>query len=124
MIKNKKIWITGASSGIGSELAVQLADTGNTVVVSARSTEKLEALAQLSSPMSGSIVPLAYDVTQDEQSDAVRNSLEGMVGHLDMVIICAGRCEYVDDAVLEIDLFRRVYDVNVFGAVNSATNRK
>jgi len=120
MIKNKKIWITGASSGIGSELAVQLAEAGNTVVVSARSSEKLEALERLSSPMSGSILPLVYDVTQDEQTDNVRKSLEGIAGHLDIAIICAGRCEYVDDAELETELFRRVYDVNVFGAVNSA----
>jgi len=120
MIENKNIWITGASSGIGSELAVQLAELGNTVVVSARGLEKLEALEQLSSSMSGSIVPLAYDVTQDEETNNIRARLEGIVSHLDIVIICAGRCEYVDDAELEIDLFRRVYDVNVFGAVNSA----
>jgi len=120
MIENKKIWITGASSGIGSELAMQLAEAGNTVVVSARGLEKLQALEQLSSSMSGSIVPLAYDVTQDDESENVRTRLEGMVGSLDIVIICAGRCEYVDDAELEIDLFRRVFDVNVFGAVNSA----
>ena len=120
MINNKKIWITGASSGIGSELAVQLAEAGNTVVVSARGVEKLEAIAQMSSSMSGSIVPLAYDVTQDEETDNIRAKLTAITGGLDMVIICAGRCEYVDDAELEIDLFRRVYDVNVFGAVNSA----
>ena len=120
MIENKTIWITGASSGIGSELAVQLAEMGNTVVVSARGLEKLEVLEQLSSPMSGSIKALAYDVTQDQETENTRARLEGVVNHLDIVIICAGRCEYVDDAELEIDLFRRVYDVNVFGAVNSA----
>ena len=99
---------------------MQLAEAGNTVVVSARRVEKLEAIAQMSSSMSGSIVPLAYDVTQDEETDNIRAKLTAIAGGLDMVIICAGRCEYVDDAELEIDLFRRVYDVNVFGAVNSA----
>ncbi len=119
MIKNKKIWITGASSGIGSELAVQLAESGNTVVVSARGVEKLEALGNLSIPMSGKIVPLAYDVTHDEETDNIRTKLESIVGDLDIVIICAGCCEYVNNAELDVDLFRRVYDVNVFGAVNS-----
>jgi len=44
MIENKNVWITGASSGIGSELALNLAQNGNTVVVSARSMDKLTAL--------------------------------------------------------------------------------
>jgi len=119
MIENKKIWITGASSGIGSELALQLADAGNLVVASARGIEKLAVLEQKSSSMSGKIVPLAYDVTQDDEADNIRAQLEAITGSLDIVIICAGRCEYIDDAKLETDLFRRVYDVNVFGAVNS-----
>jgi len=119
MIENKKIWITGASSGIGSELALQLADAGNLVVASARGIEKLAVLEQKASSMSGKIVPLTYDVTQDDETDNIRSQLEGIAGSLDIVIICAGRCEYIDDAKLETDLFRRVYDVNVFGAVNS-----
>jgi len=119
MIESKKIWITGASSGIGSELAMQLADAGNTVVVSARGIEKLQSLERLSTSMSGSIMSLAYDVTQDDETNTIRTGLESIVGSLDMVIICAGCCEYVDDAELDIDLFRRVYDVNVFGAVNT-----
>ena len=36
-----------------------------------------------------------------------------------MLIVCAGTCEYVDNASLEVDMFRRVFDVNVFGAVNA-----
>lgn len=120
MIENKNIWITGASSGIGSELALQLAEAGNSVVVSARSEDKLTALSAKAASLSGDIVPLVYDVTKDGESNAVRSSLAGIVGALDIVIICAGRCEYVDNAELDTDLFRRVYDVNVFGAVNSA----
>ena len=98
---------------------MQLADAGNTVVVSARGIEKLQSLERLSTSMSGSIMSLAYDVTQDDETNTIRTRLESIVGSLDMVIICAGCCEYVDDAELDIDLFRRVYDVNVFGAVNT-----
>ena len=119
MIRNKNIWITGASSGIGSELALQLAEAGNTVVASARSIDKLTALGTRSEAMDGVIVPLTYEVTQDAETDTVRTELAGIVSTLDIVIICAGHCEYIDNAELDIDLFRRVYDVNVFGAVNS-----
>ena len=119
MIENKTIWITGASSGIGSELAVQLASTANTVVVSARGQEKLAALVGRAEALSGRIIPLVYDVIEDEQTESVTGQLSAVVDNLDIVIICAGYCEYVDNAVLKTDLFRRVFDVNVFGAVNT-----
>ena len=119
MIENKRIWITGASSGIGSELALQLADAGNTVVISARTADKLRALEVGAEVLSGKIIPLPYDVTEDDQTANVREALVQSVGSLDMLIICAGTCEYVDNASLEVDMFRRVFDVNVFGAVNA-----
>jgi len=46
-ITDKTIWLVGASSGIGRCLATQLAKAGNTVIVSARSEDKLQALACL-----------------------------------------------------------------------------
>ena len=119
MIENKRIWITGASSGIGSELALQLADAGNTVVISARTADKLRALEVGAEVLSGKIIPLAYDVTEDDQTANVREALVQAVDSLDMLIICAGTCEYVDNTSLEVDMFRRVFDVNVFGAVNA-----
>ncbi len=120
-MSNKRIWITGASSGIGSELALQLASVGHTVVCSARGEDKLQALALQAAESSGEIIPMAYDVTEDSKTAFVTEQLKSLVGGLDMMIICAGRCEYVDNAKLETDLFRRVYDVNVFGAVNATT---
>ena len=45
----KLVWITGASSGIGREVALTLAREGVTVAVSARSRDKLDEMAALSS---------------------------------------------------------------------------
>uniref|UniRef100_UPI0034E953B7 SDR family NAD(P)-dependent oxidoreductase n=1 Tax=Enterococcus faecium TaxID=1352 RepID=UPI0034E953B7 len=42
--KNKTVWITGALSGIGQELAIQLANLGANIILSARSVDKLEQL--------------------------------------------------------------------------------
>ena len=121
MIENKTIWITGASSGIGATLALQLAATGNTVFASARSADQLQGLAARAKDSSGKILPFVCDVTLDEQTAGFRSQLLELTDHLDILIICAGRCEYIDDAELDVALFRRVYDVNVFGAVNAAS---
>ena len=43
-LKNKTIWITGASSGIGEQLTYQLAERGNNLILSARRKEALEAV--------------------------------------------------------------------------------
>ena len=121
MIENKTIWITGASTGIGATLALQLAATGNTVIASARSADQLQGLAARAKDYSGKILPFVCDVTLDEQTAGFRSQLLELTDHLDILIICAGRCEYIDDAELDVALFRRVYDVNVFGAVNAAS---
>ena len=121
MIENKTIWITGASSGIGAELAMQLTATSNTVVASARSADQLLGLAARAEDHPGHILPFVCDVTLDEKTADYKSQLRELADELDILIICAGRCEYIDNAELDVELFRRVYDVNVFGAVNAAS---
>ena len=56
--RNKVIWITGASSGIGEELARQLATFGAQLVLSARNQEKLSTLkASLTKPENHLVLP-------------------------------------------------------------------
>ena len=60
------IWITGASSGIGEELAKQYAQRGNRLILSARREKELERVKALcSNPQNISIVPL--DLTKFEE---------------------------------------------------------
>ena len=121
MIRRKRIWITGASSGIGKALALKLAAGNNTVVISGRSGESLEAVVREchTTVADADINALVYDVTADDATSSTTRKLGEMLGGLDMVVVCAGHCEYVDNAECDVEMFRRVYDVNVFGAVNT-----
>ena len=115
-IQSLHVWITGAGSGIGAALALLLAQQGHRVVISGRNRDKLEAVC---GQAEGRIEAMVYDVTDDSRCAEMSDHLAERMEHLDVVVLNAGTCEYVDDARLEVDLFRRVFDANLFGAVNS-----
>lgn len=111
-------WLTGAGSGIGRELALQLAQDGYRVYASGRSREALDALAAL---YPDRIVALPCDVSDDAAMAAPFAALPQTLqpAQLDLVIAGAGTCEYVDLPALDPALFRRVAAVNYFGVVNT-----
>lgn len=109
------VWITGASSGIGRELALQLAQLGHWVIASARSEERLQALAA----EHPNIEPLVADVTDVEIMAQVGRRLRRLTARLDRVILNAGSCEYFDVEQPDWQMMSRVMSVNYFGVVNS-----
>ena len=114
----RQYWLTGASSGIGRELALQLAARGHIVYLSARSADALQTLA---AEAPGQLIPLPCDVSDDAQMARVFEQLppEQRPQWLDGVIAGAGVCEYMDLSVLETATCRRVAEVNYFGVVNA-----
>lgn len=112
------IWVTGASSGIGRDLCLLLAHQGHMVIASARNREALDWMAIESEHTSGIIVALPFDIKQDEELADVREKLELITGHLDRVILNAGRCEYLQFPEPDWNMMRRVMDVNFHGTVN------
>lgn len=115
-IREKTIWVTGASSGIGRALAVRLAANNNFVIVSSRGRESLLEL-QKAAPKH--IRVLDCDVGQDAAMDEAGARLAELTDHLDIVIACAGTCEYDDNLQLDGASYRRVFDANFFGVVNT-----
>lgn len=103
-----RILITGATSGLGEALAIEANHNGHQVIACGRNQEKLDELAKFPN-----IETLGFDVT-DEQGcfDALKNV------RCDIAVLNAGTCEYVDIRHVEPQMFRRVFDANVFGAVN------
>lgn len=79
----KNILITGASSGIGAELARSLSARGDSLFLTARSQEKLDALG-LSAPS------LAIDLTAPGASAKVVESATAALGQIDVAVHCAG----------------------------------
>lgn len=113
---NKIIWITGASSGIGAALVHRLVAEGHFVIISGRNRETL-ARIQLSSPKL--IKLLVCDVGDDASMADAGYALTEITDQLDLVIACAGICEYEDDLELDVKRYRRVFDANFFGVVNT-----
>lgn len=107
--------ITGASSGIGRELALLYAANGWIVYAVARSADKLNELAQ-----NPAIHALPLDLTDNTamQHIAQQLSADGVI--LDLLLLNAGTCEYVDANNLNLAAFERTFAIN-FHAVVAAT---
>lgn len=105
----KKVLITGASSGIGLQLAQDYLKEGYDVYACGRKSAPFEAIAD------AHLHPLYFDVRDKEQTQNVLGQLDI---EFDLIILNAGVCEYIDDGVIDIDLFKRVFDVNFFGTLH------
>jgi short-subunit dehydrogenase len=107
--------ITGASSGIGQQLALHYAANGWTVYAVARSADKLDELSK-----NAGIHALPLDLTDNTALQTAAASLleQGVI--LDLVLLNAGTCEYVDAHDLDLAAFERTFAIN-FHAVVAAT---
>ncbi|EFL90879.1 SDR family NAD(P)-dependent oxidoreductase [Ahrensia sp. R2A130] len=110
----KHVWITGASSGLGENCARKLAEQGCHVSISARSEDKLNAIADGNSNIS--VYPC--DVTDREKMNAVKDEMEAAHGPVDLVILCAGAWFQSSLTEMKPENFQKTLDVNIMGVVN------
>ncbi len=91
-LKRKTILITGASSGLGAEMARQFAGLGHDLALCARRTEKLETLKAgiLASHPDRRVEVRALDVNDDEQVFEVFAAFQNDFGTIDRVVVNAG----------------------------------
>ncbi|WP_192035951.1 SDR family NAD(P)-dependent oxidoreductase [Halomonas sp. YLGW01] len=109
----QRIWLTGATSGIGRALAERLLDDGHRVALSARSAEGLAALTE--GRDNALAVPL--DITDREAVAAAGERIDAAFGGLELVLLNAGTCEYLDARDFDVDLIERVFAPNFHGAL-------
>ena len=116
----KSVLITGASSGIGEELAWQLGQAGAQLTLAARRTDVLESLAQRIAA-AGSPQPLvaSCDVTRDGDVERAVAESTRRWGKLDVVVANAGFGVVGAFRALSLDDYRRQFETNVFGVLRT-----
>ena len=115
-IKDKYIWLTGASSGIGEALALALNEAGAWVAISARHEENLKAVrAKMSSPEHCLVLPC--DVADREANLKAIDAIHQHWGNLDAIILNAGSCIYVDTQDFSSQAFEKMIQINYLSVI-------
>lgn len=113
--RGKRVWVVGASSGIGAGLASALLARGARVAVSARRSAELENVA---GPYGAQALVLPLDVTDEAAPGPALQRIVSAWGGVDLVVLCSGSHQPVRAWELESGPARRLLDVNVNGVLN------
>lgn len=115
VLEGKIAVVTGGGRGIGAAIARDLAASGAGVVVTARSREQIEALAEELRANGASAWAVACDVTEPAQIQALRERVEQETGGADLLVNNAGiaLAARLDRTTLEE--WERLFAVNVTG---------
>lgn len=116
MFENKVVWITGASSGIGEELAMQVASLGAKVVLSARNEDKLIALkAKLAEPERHLIKIL--DLEHSNNFPELVEEVVTELGSIDFLFNNGGLSQRSEVFETPLGVDRRIMEINYFGNI-------
>jgi short-subunit dehydrogenase len=118
-LKDKVFFVTGASAGIGEAIAREAAEQGASVVVTARRADKLERVVAEIEQQGGNASYAVCDVTEPEQLERAVAKARETFGGLDVVIANAGFGVQGTLSSLKVDDYRRQFDCNVFGVLNT-----
>ncbi|VVC24408.1 NAD(P)-binding domain,Short-chain dehydrogenase/reductase, conserved site,Short-chain [Cinara cedri] len=122
--KDKVVWITGASSGIGEQIALNLSKHGAKLILSARSQDKLYHVKNRCIELSegkltaNDILVLPMDVTHIAKHLSFFDNVINHFGKLDILVNNAGRSQRAVWEDIELGVDREAFELNVFSTVN------
>lgn len=112
MTKPLRAWITGASSGIGRAVALEMAKRNYNLIISGRNLANLSELAKLTH---AEIIP--FDVTDKSANLAAAAKIKELFSSVDIVFLNAGDCEYVDVREFDSAIIERMIKTNFLSMV-------
>ena len=115
MIENKqKIWITGASSGIGRALAIKFANEGWIVAASARRGNLLQNLNKNNS----NIHSFPLDIKTESGTKKIFHDIIEKFQTIDICVFCSGIHDPESEKELSVEKIREIMETNFFGTIN------
>ncbi len=115
-MKEQVVWITGASSGIGEELALQYSSRGSKVIISARrETELLRVKNSSAYPENVVIVPL--DLTDFTSLETKVKEALGSFGSIDLLINNGGVSQRSLIIETNFEVYQRLIEINYLGTI-------
>jgi short-subunit dehydrogenase len=116
-LKDKRILLTGASSGIGQALCQQLADAGARLALVARSEDKLTDVVRTLSARKVEAFAVPGDITRAEDRQRIVDTAVQRFGGLDLLINNAGVASWAHFADSTEEILRQIMEVNFFAPV-------
>lgn len=116
-IQDKVVVITGASSGLGAATARHLAEQGATVVLGARRSGRIEAIAKELSAKGGKALAVTTDVTDRSQVKALVDRAVETYSRVDVMLNNAGLMPLAPLERLKVDEWEQMIDVNLKGTL-------
>lgn len=124
--QGKTMWITGASGGIGAEIAIQLSQSGCNLILSARSADKLNSVAEICRSNSArknfasSVTVIPFDITSSpDQLEGHLETIIDVMGDkpLDFVFLNAGRGQLRPASDTDNAITEEVFRLNTFAPI-------
>ena len=113
----KRIWVIGASSGIGEACATALIALGAKVALSSRRAERLNALAQFGDKKQTLVLPL--DIAHQEQLESAYQSILKNWGGLDLLLFVSGVYTPLRADNFDFAIAQKTIDVNLLGPMRA-----
>jgi len=114
-LKDKVVWVTGASSGIGKELAIQAANAGATVVLSARSLDKLNIIRATLPGEKHLCLPLDLEDSSNFKDLALE--VVNIFGQIDYLFNNGGLSQRSEAYDTDLEVDRKIMEINYFGNI-------
>lgn len=117
ILKGKTAIVTGASSGIGKALALELASRNVSIVLASRNLEKLREIESEITSKGGKAIAIQTDVTKEDSCRALIDKTINEFGSIDILINNAGISMRANFSNVELSVLKRLMDTNFWGSV-------
>lgn len=117
-LKDKVIWITGASSGIGEALVNECAKQHAKIILSARRKEELERIVAKAQIVPENFLIIAFDLLHTEKASEYANQIINKFGKIDVLINNGGQSQRAESINTSSETERTLFEINYFSAVN------